>query len=159
FAIEGSGAVIDGDTLRVRGLDNTLRLLAIDAEETFKHEDERRAFNAGWDEYKRSRRGDSARPVKFPTPLGEDAKAFAQDFFNAVPSVGLERDHPGELRDYYGRYLVYVMVKKDGEWLNYNLECVRHGFSPYFVKYGRSRRFHRAFVEAQITARTAKIGI
>ena len=58
-----------------------------------------------------------------------------------------------------GRYLAYVMVKKDGNWVNYNIECVRHGFSPYFVKYGRSRRFHREFLEAQKLARDAKLGI
>ena len=73
--------------------------------------------------------------------------------------VKLERDHPGEIRDYYGRYLAYVMVKKDGSWVNYNVECVRYGFSPYFVKYGRSRRFHREFVEAQKRAQADQLGI
>jgi endonuclease YncB( thermonuclease family) len=159
FPIDGAAAVIDGDTIRVHGLESTLRLLAIDAEETFKHEDERRAFNGGWEQYKKSARGESPRPVKYPTPLGEDAKDWAQGFFDGVTSVRLERDHPGEIRDYYGRYLAYVLVKKDGSWVNYNVECVRHGFSPYFVKYGRSRRFHREFVQAQKLAQADKIGI
>lgn len=159
FPIEGAQAVIDGDTIRVRGLDSSLRLLAIDAEETFKHDDERKSFNAGWERYVAEMKGKSVRPVKYATPLGEDAKHFAQGFFDGVTSVKLERDHPGEIRDYYGRYLVYVLAKKDGTWVNYNIECVRHGFSPYFVKYGRSRRFHREFLEAQKRAREDKIGI
>ena len=74
----------------------------------FKHAEERQAFNAGWDEYKKKMRGSSPRPVKFATPLGEDAKAWAQSFFEGVDKVKLERDHPGEIRDYYGRYLAYV---------------------------------------------------
>ena len=40
-----------------------------------------------------------------------------------------------------------------GEWVNYNLECVKAGYTPYFVKYGRARRFHKEFVEAQDQAR------
>lgn len=159
FPIEGAASVIDGDTIRVRGLQASLRLLAIDAEETFKHEHERRAYAAGWERYKKAARGSSPRPAKFATPLGDEAKVWAQSFFDGIDEVRLERDHPGEIRDYYGRYLAYVFVKKNGEWLNYNLECVRHGFSPYFVKYGRSRRFHREFVEAQAAAQQARIGI
>lgn len=159
FPIEGANAVIDGDTIRVRGLESSLRLLAIDAEETFKHDDERKSFNAGWERYLKEVKGASLRPVKYATPLGEDAKSFAQGFFDGVSSVRLERDHPGEIRDYYNRYLVYVLARKNGTWVNYNIECVRAGFSPYFVKYGRSRRFHREFIEAQKLAREAKLGI
>ncbi len=159
FPIEGATSVIDGDTIRVQGLESSLRLLAIDAEETFKHADEKKSFNAGWERYKVEMRGSSSRPAKFATPLGDDAKSFAQAWFDGVTSVRLERDHPGEIRDYYGRYLVYVFAKKDGSWVNYNIECVRAGFSPYFVKYGRSRRFHREFLEAQKQAQDAKLGI
>ncbi len=159
FPIEGSNAVIDGDTIRVKGLSSSLRLLAIDAEETFKHADERAAFAAGWDGYKKQMRNGSPRPVKFATPLGEDGKKFAQAFFDGVDSVRIERDHPGEIRDYYNRYLAYVFAKKDGQWVNFNVEIVRAGLSPYFVKYGRSRRFHQEFLEAQQQAQEAKIGI
>jgi endonuclease YncB( thermonuclease family) len=159
FPIEGASAVIDGDTIRVKGLQSSLRLLAIDAEETFKHDDERAAFAAGWDSYKKKMRGNSSRPVKYATPLGEDGKKWGQGFFEGVDTVRLERDHPGEIRDYYGRYLAYVFAKKNGVWVNYNVECVRAGMSPYFVKYGRSRRFHKEFVEAQKQAQEAKLGI
>ena len=88
-----------------------------------------------------------------------DAKHWAEEFFDGVRTVRLERDHPKELRGRYGRLLTYVIVRKDGEWLNYNVECVRAGMSPYFTKYGYSRRFHDDFVEAQRQARDAERGI
>jgi endonuclease YncB( thermonuclease family) len=159
FPFEGSSAVIDGDTVKVRGLSASLRLLGVDTEETFKKDWEREAFAAGWEEYKKKMRGGSSRPVKMATPAGEDAKHFAQEFFDGVTSVRIERDHPGEIRDFYGRYLAYIFAKKNGQWVNYNVECVRAGHSPYFVKYGRSRRFHRDFIEAQKEAIADKRGI
>src|SRR5215510_11439405 len=99
--------VTDGDTIRVDGLDSSLRLLGIDTEETFKSEGDRRAFEAGWQQYARDKRGLSGRPVKFATPLGEDAKHFADKFFEGADRVRLERDHPAEIRDRYNRYLAY----------------------------------------------------
>jgi endonuclease YncB( thermonuclease family) len=159
FPVAGASAVIDGDTIRVTGLQSSLRLLAIDTEETFKYDWERQAFAAGWDEYVKKMRGDSERPSKMATPLGEEAKKWAEAFFEGVTQVRLERDHPGEIRDYYGRYLSYVLVRRNGEWLNYNLECVRAGMSPYYTKYGRSRRFDQEFEQAQRQAREAQLGI
>ncbi len=160
FQIDGAGSVVDGDTIKVKGLQSSLRLLCIDTEETFKKETERKAFAQGWEAYKKQMRGQSFRPVKMATPLGEDAKHFAQAFFEGVSKVRLERDHPGEIRDFYGRYLAYVFVqKKDGEWVNYNLEAVRTGMAPYFTKYGFSRRFHQEFVDAQNFARSSGLGI
>jgi endonuclease YncB( thermonuclease family) len=159
FPFEGNPAILDGDTIKVKGLGASLRLLGIDTEETFKKDSEREAFAAGWEEYKKKMRGTSSRPVKFATPAGEEAKDFAKEFFKGASTVRLERDHPGEIRDFYGRYLAYVFVKKGGEWVNYNGECVRAGHSPYFTKYGRSRRFHREFLEAQKEARAAQRGI
>src|SRR5580693_10168434 len=70
--------VVDGDTIRVDGLDNSLRLLGIDTEETFKHKAERDAYAAGWSQYVTTVRGTSPHPVKFATPLGEDAKRWAE---------------------------------------------------------------------------------
>lgn len=153
-------AIVDGDTIKVSGLDSSLRLLGLDAEETFKHADERRRFETmTWEQYLKSGRGDSKRPVKLPTPLGEDAKHFAEGFFQGVTTVKLERDHAGEIRDYYNRYLAYVMVNKGGKWVNFNVEVVRAGMSPYFSKYGYSRRFHDDFVQAQEEAKLGKRGI
>ncbi len=152
-------AVLDGDTLRVVGLPKTLRLIGIDAEETFKNEDDLRAAESDFEKYARDKRGDSPRPVKFPTPLGEEAKAFAEEFFRGIETVRLERDHPEEVRGYYGRFLAYVFALKNGKWVNYNIEAVRAGMSPYFTKYGYSRRFHDEFVRAQEEAREARRGI
>jgi len=152
-------SVTDGDTIRVDGLDSSLRLIGMDAEETFKSEKDRRAFEAGWDEYLTAKRGTSPRPVKFATPLGEEAKAWAKQFFAGVGKVRLERDEPRDIRDRYERYLAYVLVEKDGRWVNYNVEAVRAGMSPYFTKYGYSRRFHADFVAAQDEARQHRRGI
>src|SRR5690606_39944458 len=76
-----------------------------------------------------------------------------------VTTVRLERDQHGEIRDFYGRYLAYVFAKKDGKWVNYNIEVVRAGYTPYYQKYGRSRRFHEEFMQAEAEARAAKRGI
>ncbi len=152
--------VVDGDTLWVEGLDKSLRLLAIDTEETFKKETERRAFEEGWETYlaksQIERRG---KPVKIPTPVGEEAKDYAKHFFEGVRTVRLERDHPKEIRGRFDRHLVYVFAEKSDQWVNYNVECVRAGMSPYFTKYSYSRRFHQEFVDAQNEARAAKRGI
>ncbi|MDP1919488.1 MAG: thermonuclease family protein [Myxococcales bacterium] len=159
FPIEGASSVLDGDTIKVKGLPASLRLLGIDTEETFKKDSERAAFAAGWEQDKVKMKGSSSRPVKYATPLGEDAKHYAQAFFEDVREVRMERDHPGEIRDFYNRYLAYVFAKKNGQWVNYNVECVRAGFSPYFMKYGRSRRFHKEFVDAEREAREGQRGV
>ncbi len=154
-----AGAVVDGDTIKVGGLDGSLRLLGLDTEETFKSERDRRDYEAGWEQYLASRAARTNRPVKIPTPLGEEAKYFARAFFEGVQRVRLERDHPREIRGRFNRFLAYVFVEREGEWVNYNVECVRAGMSPYFTKYGYSRRFHDDFVEAQREAREAQRGI
>lgn len=151
--------VTDGDTIKVDGLDASLRLLGLDTEETFKRKSEWMEFDKGWERYLAEAQAKSRSPVKIPTPLGEDAKKFAEAFFKGVRTVRLERDHPKEIRDFYNRYLAYVFVEKDGKLLNYNVECVRAGMSPYFSKYGYSRRFHAEFVAAQDEARAAQRGI
>jgi endonuclease YncB( thermonuclease family) len=151
--------VVDGDTVRVDGLDASLRLLGIDAEETFKTEGDRRAFEAGWPAYMKMKRGDSKRPVKAATPMGEAAKEWGLRWFAGVSRVRVERDHAAEIRDRFDRYLAYVIAEKDGRWLNYNVELVRAGLSPYFQKYGTSRRFHQEFVAAEAEARAQQRGI
>ena len=151
--------IVDGDTIRVDGLDSALRLIGMDTEETFKSEKDRRLFENGWDEYMKVKRGDSKHPVKAATPLGEDAKAFAKQFFDGATRVRLERDDAREIRDRYDRYLAYVLAEKDGVWKVYNVEAVRAGMSPYFTKYGYSRRYHDQFVAAEREAREAKRGI
>lgn len=152
-------AVVDGDTVKVEGLETSLRLLGIDTEETFKKEEDRRLVEADWSSYMVNKRGDSKRPVKAATPLGEEAKEFAKSFFEGVSRVRLERDHPKDIRGRYNRYLAYVFVELNGRWVNYNIEAVRAGMSPYFTKYGYSRRFHDEFVAAEKEARENQRGI
>jgi hypothetical protein len=91
--------------------------------------------------------------------MGEAAREFAKDFLAGVKTVRLERDHPREVRGRFARFLAYVLVYKNGRWLNYNIEAVRAGMSPYFTKYSYSRRFHREFVAAEKEARAARRGI
>jgi len=150
--------VTDGDTIRVDGLDSSLRLIGLDAEETFKNEPDRRGAE-DFENYLKEKRGSGKHPVKAATPLGEDAKHFAQAFFHDHTKVRIERDTAGEIRDRYDRYLAYVFAEKDGKWVNYNVECVRAGMSPYFMKYGYSLRFHDDFVAAEAEAKAAGRGI
>lgn len=151
--------VTDGDTIRVDGLESALRLVGLDAEETFKNEHDRRAAETDFNAYLVAKRGDSKHPVKAASPLGEAAKEFAKAFFKDHTRVRLERDDAREIRDRYDRYLAYVFIEKDGRWINYNVECVRAGMSPYFTKYGFSRRFHDDFVAAEAEAKAASRGI
>jgi endonuclease YncB( thermonuclease family) len=151
--------VIDGDTIRVEGLDGSLRLIGLDAEETFKSAADRREADADWPAYLRAKRGVARHPVKLASPLGEDARRFAERFFAGARTIRLERDDPRELRDRYQRHLAYAFVEKDGRWVNYAVECVRAGMSPYFTKYGYSKRFHAALAAAEREARAARRGI
>ena len=158
FVLKSPG-IVDGDTIKVEGIEGSLRLLGLDAEETFKSDADRRAYDEGFDEYYAKKREGHSGPVKVATPLGMDAKHFAEEFFEGVRTVRIERDHPKELRDRYDRLLTYVLVERDGRFVNYNVECVRAGMSPYFSKYGYSRRYHQDFVEAQAEAQRAQRGI
>jgi len=152
-------AILDGDTIRVHGLDSTMRLLGLDAEETIKSEQNRRQVEDDWPSYLEARRGSARHPVKAGTPMGEEGKRFAKSFFAGVDRVRLERDAPKEIRDRFDRYLAYAFVRKNGRWVNYNVEAVRAGISPYFTKYSYSRRFHDEFAAAEKEAREAQRGI
>jgi endonuclease YncB( thermonuclease family) len=152
-------AIVDGDTIKVDGLDASLRLLAIDTEETFKSETDWRKFEVGWDAYLANEQAKTRRMIKVATPLGMDAKHWAEDFFAGVTTVRLERDNPKQIRGRYNRFLTYVFVERDGKWVNYNVESVRAGMSPYFTKYGYSRRFHEEFLAAEAEAKASKVGL
>jgi endonuclease YncB( thermonuclease family) len=152
--------IVDGDTVRVDGLDASLRLLGIDTEEIPHNEQERRALEStDFAQYVKDQRGTARHPVKMATPMGEQARTFAQQFFTLGDQVRVERDDPRQVRDRYDRYLAYVFVRKDGAWVNYNVECVRAGMAPYFMKYGWSRRFDAEFKAAEAEARAAHRGI
>ncbi len=67
--------------------------------------------------------------------------------------VNLEFEGP--IRGRYGRLLAYVLV--DG--VNFNLELVREGLSPYYIKYGFSQKYDQEFREAERYARKHKLNI
>jgi endonuclease YncB( thermonuclease family) len=151
--------VIDGDTIRVEGVDGSIRLLSIDTEEKLHNRADRAAAAKDFERYLRRKRGDAVRPQKPGTPMGEQAAKFAEAFFDGADVVRLERDDPKEIRGNYGRLLAYGFVKKNGRWTSYNVECVRAGMSPYFTKYGYSHRFHNQLTHAEAEARQAQRGI
>lgn len=156
--------VIDGDTFRFKNLDKSTRLLCIDTEETFKGKDafqKTESIRNIWKSYyadKRQQEGGKM-PIKLDSPFGYDTWQWAKEFFSDVDSVRLEKDDSLRFIDTYNRYLVYLIAYKNGKEINYNLECVKLGYSPYFNKYGNSKRFHKQFVEAQQYAQTHQLGI
>ena len=66
--------------------------------------------------------------------------------------IELEGDR---IRGNYGRLLAYVII--DG--VNFNLELVRQGLSPYYTKYGHSERYDAEFIAAEKEARDEGLGI
>jgi micrococcal nuclease len=127
--------VIDGDTFKVswEGERVNLRLPCIDTEET--------------------RNGSPLKPVTlFGKKTTEWAKKWLADRGNEV-EIEYEADYA--VTGFYDRALTYVTA--GGE--NFNLECVRKGYSPYFHKYGYSRGYHEAFVDAERAAMRDGLGI
>lgn len=150
--------VVDGDTIKAVGFPNSLRLLNIDTEEVFKDRDKEAMAAQNWQAYlARESKGKS--PQTFATPMGEAARDFARDFFRGVEDIWLEYQSATYTREFFDRHLVTVWVKKDDKWLNYNLEAVRAGMSPYYTKYGYSPRLHDAFLAAEQDAQKHKRGI
>jgi len=140
--------VVDGDTVKVqmgKG-EESLRLICLDTEE--------------------SRRGGN-KPL---TNAGKAASKWAKQYFGAddagVPAgdvyVDVEFDTgdpvPVCLRKHRGNYgRLICTVHKDGR--NYNLDAVREGWSPYFVKYGRSRLYHEDLLKAEARAQARGVGV
>jgi endonuclease YncB( thermonuclease family) len=154
--------ITDADTFRFDKLDRPARLLGIDTEETFKTPDAEQKTNEialNWEEFYKLQKGDSKFPVKTDSPLGYEAWKWAEEFMKDVEIVRLEKEGDGRDMDIFDRYLVYVIALKNGQEINYNVECVRNGYSPYFNKYGNSSRFHKEFEEAQAYAMDNKLGI
>jgi endonuclease YncB( thermonuclease family) len=154
--------VVDGDTFKFKNLGKSTRLLCIDTEETFKSKDAKERTEeiaSDWLNFYKGKKGESKYPAKLDSPFGYDTWQWAKKFMEDVDSVRLEKDDNIRVIDVYDRYLVYVIVYKKGIEINYNLECVKTGHSPYFNKYGNSRRFHKEFVEAQEYAKQNKLGI
>lgn len=152
------GGVVDGDTFKVVGYSESLRLLNINSEELFHRRADRARAAQNWKAYLRDEtKGEGFET--FGTPMGDEAKEYARQFFKGVDKVWLEYQSHKRTHGFFDRHLVYVWVKKNGDWVNYNLEAVRQGMSAYYTKYGYSDRLHEAFLEAQREAREAKRGI
>lgn len=136
--------VVDGDTVKValNGKTESLRLICVDTEESYSH---------------------TSKPV---TAAGKAASEMAKQYFatadGGLPKIDIEFDTDDSVevallkhRDNYGRLLCYV--HKDGE--NYNLKLIQEGWSPYFMKYGRSRLYHRQMTEAESAAKAYNLVI
>lgn len=91
---------------------------------------------------------DSARNV----PMGKIASSYTESKLHGK-TVTLEFEK--NKRDTFGRLLAYVFVEK----VNFNVELVREGFSPYYTKYGKSSKYDAAFISAETSARERKLNI
>lgn len=140
--------VVDGDTIKVEleGKEESLRLSCLDTEESFSG-GSKPVTNAGKLASKWAKEYFGVNEEGFPT--GDVAVDIEFDTSDPVP-VCL-RKHRGN----YGRLICYVY--KVGE--NYNLKAVREGWSPYFVKYGRSRLYHAEFLAAEAGAQSKGVAI
>lgn len=142
--------VIDGDTIKVllHNEQESIRFVCLDTEES---------------------QPGGGKPV---TKAGQLAAKWAKQYFgtneqglpNSDTRVHLEFDtnDPVQVclnkhRDNYGRLLCYIY--KAGEPENSNVRIVREGWSPYFVKYGRSRLYHHQFVAAEVEAQSQGLAI
>lgn len=158
----GQSAVVDGDTVHLEGMKESLRIAGIDAEEIFHNDADRKAAGEDFARYAKAKRGAERRPVKYGTPEGEAAKRFAEEYFRKIPQVLYVPDDPAMPTEYYGRNLGHLLVDRNQDGIfeeNFAVELVRNGHSPYFVKYGTSRLFDAQFSAAEEEARKAKRGI
>lgn len=140
--------VVDGDTVKVEidGKTESIRIACLDTEESY------------------------AGGSKAVTRAGRLATAWAKAYFGVdeqgAPQsevrVDLEFDTDDPVavclrkhRDNYGRLLGYI--HRDGD--PYVPRAVREGWSPYFVKYGRSRLYHTTLLEAEAEAQARRLAI
>lgn len=161
----GIERVVDGDTVRLKPGKESVRLLGLDTEECFKgkgldSEDRTRMVRdfAGWKKDQLAGTN-PARPPKYNTPMGEAAHAALDLIVEGAEEVRVVYDDPKRKVDGFGRVLAHVLVRKGRTWIHANVEMVRQGLSPYFVKYGRCRLWDAAYEAAQKEARAAKRGI
>ncbi len=129
--------VVDGDTIKVllNGQREFLRLHCVDTEESFP---------AG------------TKPVtQAGIAASEMAKQYFSDSEGELIHVDLEFDDDDPLevclekfRDSHGRLICYIYKGDE----NYNLQLIQEGWSPYFIKYGRSRLYHQQMMKAEAQA-------
>ncbi|MDB4443889.1 thermonuclease family protein [bacterium] len=85
-------------------------------------------------------------------PLGNVASDYTK---RKLSGKYVDLEFEGSFRGRYGRLLAYVFV--DGN--NFNLALVRQGLSPYYTKYGLSKKYDKEFREAEQYARRTGLGI
>ncbi len=85
-------------------------------------------------------------------PMGKVASDYTK---KRLKGKYVDLEFEGPIRGRYGRLLSYIIV--DG--LNFNLELVRQGLSPYYTKYGLSQKYDEEFREAERYARTQELNI
>jgi micrococcal nuclease len=132
--------VIDGDTIKIQldDKEESIRFVCLDTEES-QHGSDKPVTNAGILASKWAKAYFGANEQGMPSG---DVRVDIEFDTNDPVQVCL-RKH----RDNYGRLLCYVY--KTGTQENSNLRLVQEGWSPYFVKYGRSRLYHAQFMEAE----------
>lgn len=142
--------VIDGDTIKLilDDKEESIRFACLDAEES-QHGSDKPVTNAGIlaSKWAKEYFGTNTKGI----PSG-DVRVDIEFDTNDPMQVCL-RKH----RDNYGRLLCYVY--KAGVQENSNLRIVKEGWSPYFVKYGRSRLYHVPFMEAESQAQALGVAI
>lgn len=142
--------VIDGDTIKIilDGKEESLRFVCLDTEES-QHGSDKPVTNAGLlaSKWAKSYFGANEQGI----PSGDVTVDI--EFDTNDPVQVCLRKH----RDNYGRLLCYVY--KAGTQENSNLRLVQEGWSPYFVKYGRSRLYHVPFMDAESAAQAQGLAI
>lgn len=142
--------VIDGDTIKVL-LENeqeSIRFACLDTEES-QHGSDKPVTQAGLLASKWAKQYFGANDQGVPT--GDKRVDLEFDTNDPVPAC------LNKHRDNYGRLLCYIY--QTGKSENANVRLVQEGWSPYFVKYGRSRLYHRLFMMAEAEAQAKNIGI
>jgi len=142
--------VIDGDTIKLMldDKEESIRFACLDTEES-QHGSDKPVTNAGIlaSKWVKAYFGANTEGI----PAGD--VRIDIEFDTNDPVKFCLRKH----RDNYGRLLCYVY--KSGTKENSNLRIVQEGWSPYFVKYGRSCLYHRQFMEAESQAQAAGLAI
>jgi len=142
--------VIDGDTIKLMldDKEESIRFACLDTEES-QHGSDKPVTNAGILASKLAKAYFGANEKGIPSG---DVRVDIEFDTNDPLKVCL-RKH----RDNYGRLLGYIY--KSGDKENSNTRMVQEGWSPYFVKYGRSRLYHAQLTEAEAHAQAANLAI
>ena len=84
------------------------------------------------------------------TPLGRRASKYTKKrLLGKYISLVFEK----KKKDYFKRLLAYVFIDNQ----NFNIELVKKGWSPYYIKYGKSKYYHKEFLAAENYAKRKKL--